>query len=164
MPHELNPRVHSPEQRQVLAQLYREIGFARSVLAYVLPDGRLKLIDGHLRAALTPEEIVDVDILDVSEEEARVLLLSIDPLARLVTYAEEELATLRRLAEQESETANLLWQYLESEKPTGSETEADVPALEDKFLLIIECASEEEQVQLLRRFAREGLKCNAKVA
>src|SRR5438105_5866556 len=60
-----------------------EIGFARSLLAYELPDGRLKLLDGHLRRDLDPDMTVDVEILDVNDDEARALLLSIDPLAAL---------------------------------------------------------------------------------
>src|ERR1700681_840530 len=55
VPHELNPRLHSETQRAALAALYDEVGFARSLLVYELPDGRLKLIDGHLRADLGPE-------------------------------------------------------------------------------------------------------------
>jgi hypothetical protein len=108
--HELNPRLHSAAQREVLRQLYREIGFARSVLAYELPDGKLKLIDGHLRAALTPDEVVDVEVLDVTEAEARTLLLSLDPLSQLASYEETELATLRELVEKDSAAARLLWQ------------------------------------------------------
>src|ERR1700732_4599698 len=73
VPHELNPRVHTDAQRAALAMLYDEIGFARSLLAYELPDGRLKLIDGHLRRDLTPEEILDVEVLNVSDSEARAL-------------------------------------------------------------------------------------------
>ncbi len=58
-------------------------GFARSLLAYELPDGRLKLLDGHLRRDIDPEMEVEVEILDVNDEEARTLLLSIDPLPAL---------------------------------------------------------------------------------
>jgi hypothetical protein len=163
VPHELNPRHHSPQQRQLLRQLYGEVGFARSVLAYELPDGRLKLIDGHLRAAVTPDEVVDVEILDVTEEEARLLLLSIDPLAQLAATSEEELAALRRLVEEDS-AAHLLWQQLQKEEPPPPGEPPDAPPLEDQFLIIIECADEAEQVELLHRFAREGLKCQAKVA
>src|SRR5260370_351488 len=83
VPHELNFRTHPDAQRAALQALYDEIGFARSLLAYELPDGRLKLIDGHLRQALTPDELVEVEVLDVIDEEARKLLLSIDPLAQL---------------------------------------------------------------------------------
>jgi hypothetical protein len=63
--------------------VYQEVGFARSLLAYKLPDGRLKLIDGHLRRDLDPDMEVDLEILDVNDEEARTLLLSIDPVAAL---------------------------------------------------------------------------------
>jgi len=40
-------------------------------------------VGGHLRRDLDPDMEVDVEILDVNEEEARKLLLSIDPLAAL---------------------------------------------------------------------------------
>src|SRR3954447_3014523 len=83
VPHELNPRLHPEAQRAALAALYEEVGFARSLLAYELPDGRLKLIDGHLRQSMDPDMEVDVEVLDVDDAEARALLLSIDPLARL---------------------------------------------------------------------------------
>src|SRR5919109_2591641 len=89
VPHELNPRTHSEAQRAVLARLYREVGFARSLLAYELPDGQLKLIDGHLRRDMDPDMEVDVEILDVSDDEARTLLLSIDPLAALADVQEQ---------------------------------------------------------------------------
>src|SRR5436853_2187582 len=81
VPHEWNFRLHPELQRSALAATYQEVGFARSLNAYELPDGRLKLIDGHLRRDLE----VDVEVLDVNGDEARALLLSIDPLAALPT-------------------------------------------------------------------------------
>src|SRR5437868_11094988 len=89
LPHELNFRLHPGLQRAALEALYREVGFARSLLAYELPDGRLKLIDGHLRRDLDPDMEVEVEVLDVNEEEARELLLSIDPLAALAQTQEQ---------------------------------------------------------------------------
>jgi hypothetical protein len=68
-------------QARILA--YARVGFARSLLAFELHDGRLKLIDGHLRRDLDPDMLVDVEILDVTDDEARKLLLTIDPLAAL---------------------------------------------------------------------------------
>src|SRR5438876_5373540 len=97
VPHERNWRNHPDSQREALADLYNEVGFARSLLAYELPDGRLKLIDGHLRRDLDPDMEVDVEVLDVSEEEARKLLLSIDPLAQLADYDHATLDRLREL-------------------------------------------------------------------
>src|SRR5437763_14370771 len=89
VPHEWNFRTHPGLQRAALQALYREVGFARSLLAFELPDGRLKLIDGHLRRDLDPDMEVEVEILDVTEDEARTLLLSIDPLAALAVEQQE---------------------------------------------------------------------------
>src|SRR5271170_401261 len=89
VPHELNFRLHPDIQRAALEALYAEVGFARSLLAYELPDGRLKLLDGHLRRDLDPDMEVEVEILDVNDDEARTLLLSIDPLASLAQPQEQ---------------------------------------------------------------------------
>src|SRR5205085_12374851 len=89
VPHEWNFRVHPALQRAALRTLYEQIGFARSLLAYELPDGRLKLLDGHLRRDLEPDMEVDVEVLDVNDDEARALLLSIDPLAALAQTQEQ---------------------------------------------------------------------------
>src|SRR3954452_1150854 len=73
VPHELNFRLHPEVQRAALEGLYREVGFARSLLAYETADGRLKLIDGHLRREVDPDREVEVEVLDVGEDEARAL-------------------------------------------------------------------------------------------
>jgi ParB-like chromosome segregation protein Spo0J len=163
VPHELNPRLHPDHQRAALQQLYQEIGFARSLLAFELPDGRLKLIDGHLRASLTPDDILDVEVLDVTEEEARVLLLSIDPLAELVNYDAQLLDRLRKVAEQDSQAVQMIWNTCRNEEKTAGKPVEEKAIPRDRFFILIECADEEEQVNLLERFSREGFKCQAKI-
>src|SRR4030088_1362533 len=88
VPHELNFRLHPQGQPKALQALYRAGGLPRALVAYELPDGRLKLIDGHLRRDLDPDMEVEVEVLDVTEDEARALLLSIDPLAALAQTQE----------------------------------------------------------------------------
>src|SRR5215208_2267928 len=114
VPHELNSRVHPEAQRQALADLIAEVGFARSLLAYELPDGRLKLIDGHLRQRLDPEMVVEVEVLDVDDAEARKLLLSIDPLAALAEHDTRKLDELRRLTETKSDALANLWRSIDA--------------------------------------------------
>src|SRR5438045_9231463 len=109
VPHEWNFRLHPDHQKAALQALYEEVGFARSLLAYELPDGRLKLIDGHLRRDLDPEMEVDVEVLDVDEAEARTLLLSIDPLAALAQTNAEAHARLRALTPTRSAAVQALW-------------------------------------------------------
>jgi hypothetical protein len=171
LPHELNPRRHSEAQRAALAALYAEIGFARSLLAYELPDGRLKLIDGHLRQDLTPDMEVDVEVLDVNDAEARALLLSLDPLAQLADYDRTALDRLRALASTSSDAVANLWASIGQTNAAVAETLAaartppqhteDIP---EQFLILIECADERSQRELLQRFQQEGLKCKALVS
>ena len=164
VPHELNPRVHTEVQRAALQALYDEIGFARSLLAYELPDGRLKLIDGHLRRELTPDEELDVEVLDVNDTEARALLLAIDPLAQLAGYDDQLLQALREQAEKDSAAIKSLWQTLADEERKNRERLRRQVAEEKaaRFFVLVECADEEEQTELLRRFQEEGLRCEAK--
>jgi hypothetical protein len=167
VPHELNPRVHSGAQKRALELLYAEIGFARSLLAYELADGRLKLIDGHLRASMDPEQMVDVEVLDVTDTEARALLLAIDPLAQLAGYESDTLESLREMVEADSAAVKSLWQALE-EASQATRRSLDKPNDEamppEQFFVLVECADEAEQIALLRRFEEEGLKCQAKLA
>jgi hypothetical protein len=172
VPHELNPRVHPQTQRQALAALYREIGFARSLLAYELPDGRLKLIDGHLRQQLDPDQVVEVEVLDLEEEEARKLLLSLDPLASLANVNESILARLREQVSSPSDALTNLWRSLGTAQASVERTlnEAQSPTrpprplaqqVPAQWMVLIECSSEADQVALLERFQREGLRCRA---
>src|SRR5438034_9258848 len=112
VPHEWNFRLHPDLQKKALKALYEQIGFARSLLAYELPDGRLKLIDGHLRAAMDPDQEVDVEVLDVNDAEARALLLAIDPLAQMAGYEADTLAALRDVVERDSAAIKSLWEVL----------------------------------------------------
>lgn len=169
LPHELNPRRHTDPQRAALQALYSEIGFARSLLAYELPDGRLKLIDGHLRQSLDPDLEVDVEVLDVNDDEARALLLSLDPLALLADYDHDTLAQLRAATETSNDTLQALWALLDKQDGSVKEqldqaTRPAAPEVKEQFLVLVECESEEEQVALLQRFSADGLRCKALTA
>src|SRR5208282_6412821 len=78
-----NWRRHPKLQVEALRGLLTEIGYADALLARELPDGRLMLIDGHLRKDTTPDAHLPVLVLDVNAEEADKLLLTLDPLASL---------------------------------------------------------------------------------
>jgi hypothetical protein len=171
LPHELNPRRHPDTQRQALLDLYHEVGFARSLLAYELPDGRLKLIDGHLRRDIDPDMTVDVEVLDVDDAEARALLLSIDPLAQLAEHDADVLQQLREGTATQSDALTNLWDAIgrgggaveQSLARAREESDAaEVPA--EQFLILVTCPDEATQRQLLERFQQEGLACKALVS
>lgn len=164
VPHESNWRLHPTHQPEALAALYTEVGFARSLLAYELPDGRLKLIDGHLRRDLDPDMLVDVEILDVDDADARKLLLSMDSLAALAEPDPNVLDQLTAGCQAEAPILNDLWQSLAHNEEVIRSTLEKATEITDKYLILVECADEAGQVRLLQRFTSEGLTCRALVS
>src|SRR4051812_13565572 len=83
IPKPRNWRKHPQAQQDSLRGILAEVGFADAVLARELPSGELQLVDGHLRAETTPDQLIPVLVLDVNEAEANKLLAILDPLAAM---------------------------------------------------------------------------------
>jgi DNA modification methylase len=94
VPNPKNWRRHPKVQADALRTLLGEIGNSDALLVRELPDRRLQLIDGHLRAETMPEEEVPVLVLDLNESEADKLLLTLDPLGSMASADTERLNAL----------------------------------------------------------------------
>ena len=72
-PNPKNWRTHPPDQKNALRALLAELGYCDALIARVLPDGLLQLIDGHLRQETTPDTVVPVLVaqLEVGNAKAR---------------------------------------------------------------------------------------------
>lgn len=94
VPHPKNWRTHPGAQGRALRALLLDIGYADALIARRLSDGRLQIIDGHLRAEITPDVMVPVLVLDVTEDEAEKILLTHDPLTAMAGADAERLKAL----------------------------------------------------------------------
>jgi DNA modification methylase len=103
VPNPKNWRRHPKAQVEALRGLLTEIGYADALLVRELADGRLMLIDGHLRAATTPDALVPVLVLDVTEAEADKLLATLDPLAAMAESDSERIKELLATVSTDSE-------------------------------------------------------------
>lgn len=109
LPNPKNWRTHPKNQQSALRAVLEEVGYADALIARELPSGELMLVDGHLRAETTPSETVPVLVLDVDEDEANKLLVSLDPLAAMAGANKENLDALLRSVQTGSEDlANML--------------------------------------------------------
>jgi len=95
VPHPRNWRTHPPQQQVAIRAMLDEVGWADALIARE-KDGAIELVDGHLRAGLDAETLVPVLIVDLSDEEADKVLLTLDPLANM---AIPDLDAVRLLAE-----------------------------------------------------------------
>jgi len=161
-PNPKNWRTHPKAQRDALRGLLAEVGWAGALLARQLPDGTLELVDGHLRAEITPDAEVPVLILDVTQAEADKLLATLDPLAALAEANQESLDRLVAEVETENEAVRrLLDQMLEEpERPVeqAEQLPPEVPVPE-AFQVVVDCEDEDRQREVFERMTAEGYKC-----
>lgn len=88
-----NWRIHPQEQKDALKSVLEKVGFADAVLVRETPKG-LMLVDGHLRAEMTEDTVIPVLVLDVTEEEAEIILATHDPITQMALTDESKYADL----------------------------------------------------------------------
>lgn len=169
-PHPSNWRTHPSTQREALRGVLEEIGYAGAVLTRELDDGSLMLIDGHLRAEETPNTIVPVLVLDVTEEEAKKLLLTFDPISKMAGTSKDLLEDLLRDVQTGSEAVatmltdlanrnGILLDALSQDAQPDQSQQVDA-----RYDVLVECTSEEQQAALLGDLTKGGYKCRSLIS
>lgn len=143
-----------------------EIGIADALIARELDDGTLELIDGHLRADVAADAALPVLVLDVNEQEAHQLLLSLDPLAALAETNKERLAALLSKTKfagsaMQEHLAELQEQSRQPVDKAAAPDAGDLVTIEPKFSVLIECENEPDQRTVLEELERHGLRTRA---
>jgi hypothetical protein len=96
-----NWRRHPQFQVQALRGALAKVGYADALIAREV-DGQLLLLDGHLRAATTPDAEVPVLIVDLDDEEADFVLATLDPLGAMAKTDGDMLKALTDAIENEN--------------------------------------------------------------
>lgn len=109
--HPLNPKTHPKSQLDPLVGLLNQVGRVDDLKAYYSErnGGKLTVWDGHGRRLLNPEQEWDVDIYDLSDAEADLLVIAFDPIAALVEREKDKLdALLREVSAEDAALAQML--------------------------------------------------------
>lgn len=131
-PNPRNWRTHPKQQREALSAVLAEIGFADCVLVRET-DAGYELIDGHLRLDLMKDHKVPALILDVTQEEADKILLTLDPLAGMAGVDKDALSALAGSVETGSSAIQSLIDSLKKDagiKDDGSEANDPEPQMD----------------------------------
>ena len=89
-----NWRTHTQTQRHALASVLNEVGLVQSVVVNTTTG---RLVDGHLRVELAKAQgqpTIPVVYVELSEEEERIVLATLDPIGAMATADRERLAEL----------------------------------------------------------------------
>ena len=171
-PNPKNWRTHPQAQADALRGVLAEIGIADAALARELSDGSLMLIDGHLRAETCGNELLPVLVLDVTEEEADKILLTLDPLAGmagadagrlegLLNDVATESAAVQAMLDQIAATAGIGVHVGGEGEEQGSGGVDEVP---EQFQVLIDCETEHQQAELLEKLTADGYKCRSLIS
>ena len=158
--HDGNPRRHPQAQRDALRGVLEQVGIADAMVAYHSErnGGRLTLIDGHLR-----KQDYDLDwptlILDVTDEEADLLLASHDPLGALAEYDRPRLDALLQEVRAKSPAVVGMLKDLAKKAGGGEEKNQAIALPPERFEVLVECQDEGHQREVFDRLTGEGLKC-----
>lgn len=161
LPNPKNWRSHPVAQADAMRGVLAEIGYADAVLARETPEG-LMLVDGHLRAEVTPDAIVPVLVLDVDEAEADKILATHDPLAAMATADQQKLGELLHGIETGNQAvADMLTALAEENDivPTGTGEEKPEVEINELYQVVVDCSGEDQQEELYERLKGEGFKC-----
>ena len=130
-----NYRVHPKAQQQALAGVLDQVGWAQNVLVNQRTG---HVVDGHLRVALAisrGEPSVPVLYVDLSEDEERLVLASLDPLAAMATTDEAKLRELLAGVSFDSEALAAMLAALAPAEPKDGLTDPDdVPEPPDEAI------------------------------
>ena len=161
-PHPRNWRTHPAAQQDAMRGVLAEIGYADALLARELDDGTLQLLDGHLRAELTPDALVPVLVLDVDEAEALKLLVTFDPLAAQAETDAELLHGLLDEVQTDNQALAAMLGSLAVDSPLEQQLHDAAPAdliVPASFQVVVLCDGEEQQREVYERMTSEGFKC-----
>jgi hypothetical protein len=163
-PNPRNWRKHPQRQQDALRGVLAEVGYADALLVRELDDGALELIDGHLRAETTPDQLVPVLVLDVTAEEAAKILATHDPLAALAEADTEKLdALLRDLHFDNDAVADMLLDVSDSARSAHAEENSSSAArdaeLIESYQVVVQCDCEQTQQDVYQRMTAEGYQC-----
>ncbi len=104
-----------------------------------------------------------MEVLDVTDDEARALLLSIDPLAALAHTQQQLRDRLLELTPVSNAELQAAWEAAANPE-LAALTAAPRPVEQDlpeQWLVLVTCRDEKEQAALLERLNGEGFACKA---
>jgi hypothetical protein len=164
-PNPRNWRTHPPRQQAALKGILAEVGFADALLVRELKDGSLEIVDGHLRAETTPDDIVPVLVLDVSADEAAKILATHDAITGLAIPDFDQLRPLLDECDFNSPAVNAMFAQLdgleppEFPKPPTSKRRKRSINIVESYQVVVTCSDEAQQRAVYERLIEEGHTC-----
>lgn len=124
--HPNNWRIHPKEQQDALGTVLDSVGLVQSV---VVNQRSGFVVDGHLRIALalrSGQKSIPVTYVDLSDDEERLILASLDPIGAMAVPDKEKLSELLDSIDREDATIEALAQAIAEDYDAPMDAPAEV--------------------------------------
>ncbi len=91
--HPRNPRKHPASQIAAMKGVYEQVGDAGAVVVYE-DEGRLVILNGHMRSDINKDEEVSVLVTDLTPQEAEVIIATYDEIGKMADTDQAKLDAL----------------------------------------------------------------------
>jgi ParB-like chromosome segregation protein Spo0J len=169
-----NTNTHNPRNIQAIIASLKEFG---QVEPLVVQRGTGKVIGGNGRLeAMHQIGMTECDIVEIDADGVRATALGIalNRTASLSEFDDKALTEILRSLQSEDfpieatgftdQEIDELLEKLGKDKAGGDQPDAPVEHISEKWIVVIECTGEQQQVELIARFQAEGLSVKAIVA
>jgi hypothetical protein len=158
-----NFRVHSQAQQKAMRSTLAAVGWIDEIIVNTVTG---HVINGHMRVNIAMrdgEPTVPVRYVELSEEEENLALATFDPISAMASHDKD---VLESLLDDTKTNDEVLEQFLSKLLPAGRSQGEEVEDQEEelgesKFMILVDCDDEQDQIRLLGRFLEEGLQCRA---
>ncbi len=178
--HPMNWRTHDKHQKGALEGSLRELGWAANVYVRIVgegerfvQEGKLKVgdvctLDGHCRRSVLPPDFeLTATVLDLTEDEGIKFLAVFDPISALAGQDDHKLAevlsNMDTLSPDLSEMLSKLYKLPDEPSDGDKPEDVNAPAGETKYCILVTCADEASQTEMLDRLMLEGVTCKSMI-
>jgi hypothetical protein len=171
LPHPENWRLHPDLQQDMMRGALNDLGWLQSV---TVSQRTGHLLDGHMRVILAlnaGEPTVPVEYVDVTPQEERKALATINPLAELFVANQSALSAVLDQVPTGEDALDALFAKLradhlgEAPAPTRNRRASTLtPRGVDQWIVAIDCADEQEQLATLEALSAQGYVCRALIS
>lgn len=163
-----NFRRHPKHQQDALKGVLSEVGWVQDVIVNKQTG---HLIDGHLRVELALRNNVasiPVTYVDLTPDEERLILATLDPLSAMAFTDKQTLEDLLRdISTGDAAIQSMLAELAEREgivMPDQVDSQIEPQMGGMVYQIVVACNSEAHQRNLLEQFEAEGLQCRALIS
>jgi len=159
-----NWRVHPKFQKDSLESVLKRVGWVKDV---IINSTTGNLIDGHLRCLIADanhEKTVPATIVELSEEEEKLMLASLDPISQMAVADKEKLQELMLTMRNDDEAIERMMQEIAKKEKLAFNEREGLSNIEEQYMILVECQSEEEQASVLQQLTEKGISCRALIS